>query len=150
MLGIRIFNVSDRKHPKQVADVQTCRGSHTNTLVPDPIDKGVVYIYVSGLARVRPSAEMAGCEGGDVADPNSALFRIEVIRVPVAHPEQAKIVSSPRIFAGLNAPPRHGVAYADTANGAVAAMHIPARFLPKMPANTSSADSAHIVRLFTL
>jgi hypothetical protein len=149
MLGVRIFDVADPLHPKEVADVQTCRGSHTHTLVPDPTDKGVVYVYVSGLARVRPSSEMPGCAGGDVTDPNSALFRIEVIRVPLAHPEQARIVSSPRIFNDLTAPPTHGLAYADTANGAAAHM-IPRRFLPKMPANTSGADSAHIVRLFTM
>ena len=106
MLGIRIFDVTDPTHPKQVADVQTCRGSHTHTLVPDPADKGIVYVYVSGLARVRSSNEMKGCETGDVTDPNSALFRIEVIRVPLAHPEQAKIVSSARIFSGLTAPRR--------------------------------------------
>ena len=110
MLGIRIFDVSDPHHPKQVADVQTCRGSHTNTLVPDPINKGIVYIYVSGLAPPRSSTEMPGCVGGDVTDPNSVLFRIEAIRVPLAHPEQAKIVSSPRIFNNLAAPTdaRHG------------------------------------------
>jgi hypothetical protein len=148
VLGIRIFDVSDPHHPKQVADVQTCRGSHTNTLVPDPINKGIVYIYVSGLAPTRPSSEMPGCVGGDVTDPNSVLFRIEVIRVPLAHPEQAKIVSSPRIFNDLAAPPTHGAAYGDTAHGAT--LHVPARFLPKMRPNTSTADSAHIIHLFSL
>ena len=148
MLGIRIFDISDPRHPRQVADVQTCRGSHTHTLVPDPKDKGVVYVYVSGLAPVRSSGEMAGCEGGDITDPNTALFRIEVIRVPLAHPEQARIVSSPRIFGDLTAPPTHGVAVADTANGA--GMNIPRRFLPTMPATATAADSAHITRLFGL
>ncbi len=146
MVGIRIFDVSDPTHPKQVADVQTCRGSHTHTLVPDPKDTGVVYVYVSGLARVRSASEMPGCENTDITDPNSALFRIEVIRVPLAHPEQAKIVSSARIFNDLTAPPTHGVAYADTANGA--GRRGRGRFAPRMPANTSSADSTHIMSLF--
>lgn len=149
MLGIRIFDISDPHHPKQVADVQTCRGSHTHTLVPDPKNKGIVYVYVSGLAPVRPTAEMPGCEtGGGVTDPNSALFRIEVIRVPLAHPEQARIVSSARIFNNLVAPPTHGAAVADTANGAL--MRLPRRFLPKMPDNTTAADSAHIIRMYSL
>src|SRR5690349_21346409 len=30
--GVRIFDVTDMAHPKQVAAVQTCRGSHTHTL----------------------------------------------------------------------------------------------------------------------
>jgi hypothetical protein len=142
MIGIRIFDVSDPAHPKQVADVQTCRGSHTHTLVPDPTDSSVVYVYVSGLARVRSSKEMPGCASGDVTtDPNNALFRIEVIRVPLAHPEQARIVSSPRIFNDLTAPPTHGVAIADTANGA--AVKAARRFLPRLglPATATAADS---------
>ena len=118
MIGIRIFNISDIAHPRQVADVQTCRGSHTHTLVQDPSDKSVVYVYVSGLAQVRSSSEMPGCEAGAISDPNTALFRIEVIRVPLAHPEQAKIVSSPRIFNDLTHTATHGAAIADTANGA--------------------------------
>jgi hypothetical protein len=147
MLGIRIFDVADPLHPKEVADVQTCRGSHTHTLVPDPTDKGVVYVYVSGLARVRSRTEMASCATGDVTDPNSALFRIEVIRVPLAHPEQAKIVSAARIFNDLTAPPTHGVAYADTANGA--AVEAARRMLGRLglPATTSAADSLRAARL---
>jgi hypothetical protein len=148
MIGIRIFDVSNPAQPKEVADVQTCRGSHTNTMVPDPVDKGVVYIYVSGLAPVRSSTEMPGCRTGDISDPNSALFRIEIIRVPLAHPEQARIVSSARLFTGLEAPPHHGLALGDTANGAL--MHPPRQFLPPMPPNTSGADSARIIRTSSL
>ncbi len=97
--GVRIFDISDIKNPKQVAAVQTCRGSHTHTLVLDPNDKDNVYIYVSGTSFVRPTEELAGCSGdAPDKDPNTALFRIEVIKVPVAHPEQAKVVSSPRVF----------------------------------------------------
>lgn len=98
--GVRIFDVSDLDHPKQVADVQTCRGSHTNTVVPDPKDPGVVYVYVQGTAGVRPAAELAGCSGlRPEQDPNTSLFRIEIIRVPLAHPEEAMIINAPRLFA---------------------------------------------------
>ncbi len=105
--GIRIFDVADMANPKYVANVQTCRGSHTHTVVTDPNDKANVYIYVSGSAGVRSPEELPGCMDGPVDDPNSARFRIEVIRVPLAAPQQAAIVSSPRIFTGLAAPPRH-------------------------------------------
>jgi len=97
--GVRIFDISDIKNPKQVAAVQTCRGSHTHTLVQDPNDKDNVYIYVSGTSFVRQAEELAGCSGeAPDKDPNTALFRIEVIKVPVAAPQQAKIVASPRVF----------------------------------------------------
>ncbi len=97
--GVRIFDISDIRNPKQVAAVQTCRGSHTHTLVVDPNDKDDVYLYVSGTSFVRPAAELAGCsdEAPD-KDPNTSLFRIDVIKVPLAAPEQAKVVSSPRVF----------------------------------------------------
>ena len=97
--GIRIFDISDLSKPKQVAEVQTCRGSHTHTLVIDPKDKENVYVYISGSAGVRPAEELAGCSGADPdKDPDTALFTIVVIKVPVAHPELAKVVASPRIF----------------------------------------------------
>jgi len=97
--GVRIFDISDIRNPKQVAAVQTCRGSHTHTLVVDPNDKDNVYIYVSGTSFVRQSEELAGCSGEKPdKDPNTALFRIDVIKVPVAAPQDAKIVSSPRVF----------------------------------------------------
>jgi hypothetical protein len=84
--------------PRQVAAVQTCRGSHTHTLVPDPRDQSHVYVYVSGTSGVRSADELAGCVGSP-EDPNTALFRIEVIRVPLAAPQEARIVSTPRVFA---------------------------------------------------
>jgi hypothetical protein len=97
--GVRIFDITDIKNPKQVAAVQTCRGSHTHTLVTDPNDKNNVYIYVSGTSFVRQAEELPGCSGEKPdKDPNTALFRIEVIKVPVAAPQDAKIVSSPRLF----------------------------------------------------
>jgi len=97
--GVRIFDISDISKPKQVGAVQTCRGSHTHTLVTDPNDKDNVYLYVSGTSFVRPGEELAGCSGeSPEKDPNTSLFRIDVIKVPVAAPQDAKIVSSPRVF----------------------------------------------------
>ena len=98
--GVRIFDISNLDAPRQVAAVQTCRGSHTHTLVPDARDAANLYVYVSGTAPVRPGEELAGCSGArPEQDPNTSLFRIEVIRVPLAAPQQARVVSSPRIFA---------------------------------------------------
>jgi hypothetical protein len=115
--GVRIFDISNIKAPKQVAAVQTCRGSHTHTLVIDPNDKDNVYIYVSGTSFVRQEEELPGCSGGlPDTNPNTAQFRIDVIKVPVARPQDAKVVSSPRIFmdprsgevAGLKSAAVHG------------------------------------------
>ena len=112
--GIRIFDISDIRNPEYISNVQTCRGSHTHSVLKDPDDDENVYIYVSGSAGVRPTEELPGCISAPPGeDPNSALFRIEVIKVPLAHPEQAAIVSSPRIFDDLVAPPEHGMAPAD-------------------------------------
>ena len=112
--GIRIFDITDIANPKNVANVQTCRGSHTHTVLEDPKDRANIYIYVSGSAGVRSADELPGCvKVSPEKDPNSALFRIEVIKVPLAHPEQAAIVSSPRIFNDLTAPKEHGAAIDD-------------------------------------
>ncbi len=117
--GIRIFDISDIANPKYVANVQTCRGSHTHTVLVDPKDAENVYVYVSGSAPVRSPSELPGCvrEAPD-KNPESALFRIEVIKVPLANPQAAAIVSSPRIFNDLVAPPEHGEAPEDIANSA--------------------------------
>jgi len=115
--GIRIFDISDLANPKYIGNVQTCRGSHTHTVLVDPKDKNNVYVYISGSAAVRSPRELPGCvQAAPSADPNSALFRIEVIKVPLAHPEQAAIVSSPRIFNNLAPVVAHGA----TAEGAAA------------------------------
>jgi hypothetical protein len=120
--GIRIFEISDIAHPKPITIVQTCRGSHTHTVVTDPHDTANVYIYVSGSAPVRSPNELAGCSGALLdLDSASALFRIEVIQVPLAAPEKAHIVSSPRIFSNLISPARHGEAPEDVAEAAKAA-----------------------------
>ena len=117
--GIRIFDITDITNPKNIANVQTCRGSHTHTVLVDPKDKDNIYVYISGSAPVRPADELPGCvSAAPATDPNSALFRIEVIKVPLAHPEQAAIVSSPRIFNDLVAPAIHGEAPEDIAAAA--------------------------------
>jgi len=98
--GVRIFDISDLSKPKQIAAIQTCRGSHTHTLVVDPNDKANLYVYGSGTSTVRSGEELAGCSGADPSeDPNTALFSIDVIKVPLASPEKAAIVNRPRIFA---------------------------------------------------
>jgi hypothetical protein len=104
--GIRIFDISDLHNPKYISNVQTCRGSHTHSLLVDPNDEENIYVYVSGSAPVRPDEELPDCSSAfPNEDPNSALFRIEVIKVPLANPELAAIESSPRIFDNLEAPP---------------------------------------------
>jgi hypothetical protein len=100
LLGIRIFDISDLSNPRQVAAVQSCRGSHTHTLVEDPADPDHVYVYIQGTGRVRPGDELPGCIDAEPdEDEGTALFRIEVVRVPLAAPEQAEVVNMPRIFA---------------------------------------------------
>src|SRR3954466_5582546 len=106
--GIRVFDISDVKHPTLVTTVQTCRGSHTHTVVPKIGDDTNVYIYVSGTAGVRSADEVSGCMDGGADDPNTARFRLEVIKVPMKAPVTAAIVSSPRIFQGLTGPPGNG------------------------------------------
>jgi hypothetical protein len=96
--GVRIFDIKDINKPRQVAAVQTCRGSHTHTLVPDPKDKSAIYVYGSGTGGSRQGEELEGCVP-DPKDPNTALFSIDVIKVPLATPEKAAIVNRPRIFA---------------------------------------------------
>jgi hypothetical protein len=111
--GIRIFDISDIANPRNVGNVQTCRGSHTHTVVEDPNDRENVYVYVSGSAGVRSPSELPGCIR-DPLDPSTAEFRIEVIRVPLNNPGAAAIVSSPRIFQGLASVRSHGPAPEDT------------------------------------
>jgi len=98
--GIRIFDISDLSRPKQLAAIQTCRGSHTHTLVVDQKDPADLYLYGSGTSSVRSAEELAGCSGlKPDEDANTALFSIDVIKVPLASPEKAAIVNRPRIFA---------------------------------------------------
>lgn len=101
--GIRIFDVSDFRMPRQVGAVQTCRGSHTHTVVTDPDDDGNIYVYGSGTSSVRPGEELEGCtDDSPFENPDSALFRIEVIQIPVQRPEDARVVNRPFIFSDPN------------------------------------------------
>ena len=128
LLGLRIFDISDVREPKYVGNVQTCRGSHTHTVLVDPKDDENVYVYVSGSSRVRSPEELPGCVAASPEqDPNTALFRIEVVKVPLDRPQLAAIVSSPRIFTGLTAPRAHGAAPEDVAAAASVAAAARAR-----------------------
>ncbi len=113
--GVRIFDVSNLDTPRPIARVQTCRGSHTHTLVPDPRDPDNLYVYVSGTAGVRPGEELAGCSDDRANADGSSYFRIEVIKVPLATPAQAAIVTSARFLLGLPAPPTHAATAAEVA-----------------------------------
>ncbi|WP_421924271.1 LVIVD repeat-containing protein, partial [Maricaulis maris] len=98
-LGVRIFDISDLDAPRQVAAVQTCRGSHTHTFVPHPTDARTAYIYVQGTNSPRPDSELAGCSGGEPDEnPETALYSIDIIEVPLDAPEQAALIARPRIF----------------------------------------------------
>ena len=101
--GVRIFDISDLDNPVQLEGVQTCRGSHTHTLVTDPNDDANIYVYNSGTAGVRSAEELPGCEDHPlttepVTDGNPTQWRIDVIKVPLASPNDAEIVNQPRIF----------------------------------------------------
>jgi hypothetical protein len=114
--GIRIYDIADMANPKLLGVVQTCRGSHTHTVVDDPRDPNNIYVYISGSAPVRSPNELAGCSAlSPEEDPNSTLFRIEVIQIPVAHPEQAHVVSKPGILSDLAPVTAHGETPADSA-----------------------------------
>jgi hypothetical protein len=133
--GVRIFDVSDLKNPKQVAAIQTCRGSHTHTLVTTPKDKENIYVYVSGTSAVRPGEELAECSGKDPKeDPRTSLFSIDVIQVPLAAPEKARIVNSPRVFA-------------DTATGNVAGLWMGGDHGPGTQ-RTSTTNQCHDITVF--
>jgi hypothetical protein len=109
MAGVRIYDVSNPRAPRLVKNVQTCKGSHTHTLIPSPTDKGVVYIYVSGNQRSRPDSELAGCKNGtDPADETNSLYRLDVIKVPLADPARAEVVTGARIFTGISPAPARG------------------------------------------
>jgi hypothetical protein len=134
--GVRIFDISDITKPKQVAAVQTCRGSHTHTLVVDPNDKNNVYVYVSGTSFVRQAEELAGCSGETPdKDPNTSLFRIDVIKVPLARPQDAQIVSSPRLFS-------------DPETGKLNALSNGGTHSKQGPAKPSDTDQCHDITVY--
>ena len=95
--GLRIFDISDLKSPRQVGQVQTCRGSHTHSVVFE--DKDRIVVYNSGTAGVRKGEELAGCIGNVPGDNRTALFRIDVVEIPKADPAKARVTSSPAVFA---------------------------------------------------
>ena len=97
--GIRIFDISDLERPKQVGAVQTCRGSHTHSVVEGPTLDGKIIVYNSGTGRVRDDEEMEECVGNIAGDQRTALFRIDVIEIPILDPSKSRIVSSPAVFA---------------------------------------------------
>jgi len=100
--GVRIFDMSEPSNPVQVAAVQTCRGSHTHTLVEDLNDPEHLYVYNSGTSASRPGEEMEGCSDvRDPDDPTTSYWSIDVIRVPLSNPENAELLDSPRVFADL-------------------------------------------------
>ena len=106
MAGVRIFDVSNPRAPKLVKNVQTCKGSHTHTLVPSPTDPKIVYLYVSGGQAARPETELPGCKNGtDPADPTNSMYMLDIIKVPLDHPEQAEVIPGARIFTGLEPTP---------------------------------------------
>ena len=147
--GVRIFDISDLDNPVQLPGVQTCRGSHTHTLVTDPDDPANVYVYNSGTSGVRSPLELAGCENAaltqaPVTTGNPTQWRIDVIRVPLAAPETAAVVSQPRIFTdpatgafnGLqNTLPRRAAPLGDRLLAAPEHQHVPRRHgLPRQAA----------------
>jgi hypothetical protein len=136
MRGVRIFDITDIKAPKLIANVQTCRGSHTHTVLEDPKDKANVYIYVSGSAGIRSPNELAGCAGNVASsDASSSRLRIEIIKVPLADPTKAAVVSRANIFAGLRDVDGHGPSDADKAAMAkqVAAARAAGAFIARNP-----------------
>lgn len=156
--GVRIFDISDPSNPKRVTVAQNCRGSHTHTLVEDPKDKNNIYIYFSGSSGIRSPSELSGCNDKlPEEDPNSSRFRIDVVRVPLAHPEQAKLINSPRLFDSLENRRGHGAAVADTMcgrgrmtlfGGRAGGRATPAPTdVPPLAANASCADSSRYANM---
>jgi hypothetical protein len=149
--GLRIFDITDINNPKYLTNVQTCRGSHTHTVVDDPRDKDNIYVYISGTSSIRPSEELARCNDNPW-DPNNSNFRIEVIKIPLAHPEQAAVVSSPAIFAdptngvanALLYPTAHAASPLDTANNRRRAEFDSAR-VRLAPVQPTAADTARCI-----
>ncbi len=141
MAGVRIYDVSDPHAPKLIKNVQTCKGSHTHTVIPSPTDHNVVYIYVSGQQAARPATELAGCKNGtDPADPTNSLYQLDIIKVPLNHPEQAAVIPGARIFTGLDASP-DCVAFCAPAG----TNHLPANYMSRGAAPADSATLTAVV-----
>ena len=109
MTGVRIYDIANPRAPRLVKNVETCKGSHTHTVVPSPTDNNVVYLYVSGQQGARPATELAGCRNGsNPADEANSLFRLDIIKVPLNRPQDAEVISGARIFTGLGPAPARG------------------------------------------
>ena len=145
MRGVRVFDISDIRNPKLIANVQTCRGSHTHTLVPSKKDKNILYIYVSGSQGVRPAAELAGCKSGeDPADTTNSVYRLDVIKVDMRKPQDAYVVTGARIFTGLGPAARKTGAVARGGRG-----ETPGAAAPKIdPATLPSSRNCHDVTAY--
>jgi hypothetical protein len=108
--GLRIFDVANPSSPRYVGAVATDCGSHTHTLVPDPDDAGRVLIYVASYpaSALGPTPFGTQCSR---SDPGHS--KISVVEVPLAAPEQARVVAQPTFelndfgAAGLPWLPRH-------------------------------------------
>jgi len=101
-LGVRIFDISNLRRPRQVGAVQTCRGSHTHSVVSADDDR--IVVYNSGTRPVRDEEELEGCiDESRYGDQRTALFRIDIIEIPVADPAAARVVDSPAVFADTEA-----------------------------------------------
>ncbi|MCC6774966.1 MAG: hypothetical protein IT360_27610 [Gemmatimonadaceae bacterium] len=151
MRGIRIYDATNIADPKYVASVQTCRGSHTHPVVEDPKDRENVYIYVSGSSGVRSPNELPGCSGmSPDNNPNSSLFRIEVIQVPLARPQDAQVINNARIFEGLVAPARHAdvLTAEDSARMAARAASQPARAPRPAPMRGGGPTQCHDITVY--
>lgn len=102
--GLRIFDLGDLERPVQVGAVQTCRGSHTHSVVSapglggSPEDRRII-VYASGTSAVRKDEELPGCIDEKPGDERTALFRIDVIEIPIDDPSKARVVDSPAVFA---------------------------------------------------
>ncbi len=119
MAGVRIFDVSNPKAPKLIKNVETCKGSHTHTIIPSKKDKNVIFIYVSGSGGVRAENDLPGCKGGDdPADTTNAYYRLDVIKVDLTKPQTASVVTGARIFTGLGPAARKAGAGAGRGAGA--------------------------------
>ena len=97
--GIRIFDISNPQNPIQVGAVQTCRGSHTHSVVSGPTQDNKIIVYNSGTAQIRDREELDQCVGEVPGDNRTALFRIDIIEIPISNPSESRIVSSPTVFA---------------------------------------------------
>jgi len=136
MAGIRIFDVSNPKAPKLVKNVETCKGSHTHTLVPSPTNKNIIYLYVSGQQGARPDTELAGCKNGnDPKDPTNSLYQLDIVKVYLNAPEKSEVISGARIFADLEGAGECQRYCVPTRTGARAGRQQPAADMPAGPRN---------------